>query len=90
MRKDVPPYTKAGREPLSYIGINSVGLRRREYSAAAINEIQEIYRIIFLKKYNVTKALDIIEAEFAPTVERDEIIHFISNSQRGIMKGFGI
>ncbi|HEY2581208.1 MAG TPA: acyl-ACP--UDP-N-acetylglucosamine O-acyltransferase [Mucilaginibacter sp.] len=90
VRKDVPPYTKAGREPLSYIGINSVGLRRREYTAATINEIQEIYRIIFLKKYNVTKALDIIGTEFAPTVERDEIINFISNSQRGIMKGFGI
>jgi len=90
VRKDVPPYTKAGREPLSYVGINSVGLRRRGYSAATINEIQEIYRIIFLKKYNVTKAMDIIEAEFAPTVERDEIINFISNSQRGIMKGFGI
>lgn len=90
VRKDVPPYTKAGREPLSYIGINSVGLRRRAHSAAIINQIQEIYRIIFLKKYNVTKALDIIEAEFAPTVERDEIINFVSNSQRGIMKGFGI
>ena len=90
VRKDVTPYTKAGREPLSYIGINSVGLRRSGYSASTINEIQEIYRIIFLKKYNVTKALDIIEAEFAPTVERDEIINFVSNSQRGIMKGFGI
>jgi len=90
VRKDVPPYTKAGREPLSYIGINSVGLRRKAYSAATMNEIQEIYRIIFLKKYNVTKALDIIGAEFAPTVERDEIINFVSNSQRGIMKGFGI
>jgi len=90
VRKDVPPYTKAGREPLSYIGINSVGLRRRAHSAATINEIQEIYRIIFLKKYNVTKALDIIGAEFAPTMERDEIINFVSKSQRGIMKGFGV
>jgi UDP-N-acetylglucosamine acyltransferase len=89
VRKDVTPYIKAGREPLSYVGINSVGLRRSGYSAATINEIQEIYRIIFLKKYNVTKALDIIKAEFAPTVERDEIINFVSNSQRGIMKGFG-
>jgi UDP-N-acetylglucosamine acyltransferase len=89
VRKDVPPFTKAGREPLSYIGINSVGLRRRGFSAETINEIQEIYRIIFLKKYNMTKALDIIEAEFNPTVERDEIINFVQNSQRGIMKGFG-
>lgn len=90
VRKDVPPYTKAGREPLSYIGVNSVGLRRREFAAATINEIQEIYRIIFLKKHNVTKALDIIETEFSPTVERNEIIHFIARSQRGIMKGFGV
>lgn len=90
VRKDVAPYTKAGREPLSYIGINSVGLRRSGYSANAINEIQEIYRIIFLKKYNVTKALNIIEAEFAPTRERNAIINFVSNSKRGIMKGFGI
>ena len=90
VRKDVPPYTKAGREPLSYVGINSVGLRRRQYSDAAINEIQEIYRIIFLKNYNVSKALDIVGANFAPTAERDEIIHFISNSNRGIMKGMGI
>jgi UDP-N-acetylglucosamine acyltransferase len=89
VRKDVPPYTKAGREPLSYVGINSVGLRRRGFSAASIAEIQEIYRIIFLKKYNVTKALDIIEAEFTPSEERDEIINFLQNSQRGIMKGFG-
>jgi UDP-N-acetylglucosamine acyltransferase len=62
VRKDVPPFTTAGREPLCYVGINSVGMRR-------INEIQEIYRIIFLKKYNVTKALHIIEAQFAPTIE---------------------
>jgi UDP-N-acetylglucosamine acyltransferase len=89
VRKDVPPYTKAGREPLSYVGINSVGLRRRGFSPEKINEIQEIYRIMFLKKYIVTKALDIIEAEFKPTEERDEIINFIENSQRGIMKGFG-
>jgi UDP-N-acetylglucosamine acyltransferase len=57
VRKDVPPFTKAGREPLSYVGINSVGLRRRGFSAATINEIQEIYRIIFLKKYNVPRPL---------------------------------
>src|SRR3569833_2780542 len=90
VRKDVPPYTKAGREPLSYVGINSVGLRRRGFSSEAIAEIQEIYRIIFLKKYNITKALDIIDTEFVPTVERDLIIDFVSGSQRGIMKGFGI
>lgn len=89
VRKDVPPYTKAGREPLSYVGINSVGLRRRGFSSEQINEIQDIYRTIFLKKLNISKALDIIETERQPTEIRDEILDFIRNSNRGVMKGFG-
>jgi len=89
VRKDVPPYTKAGREPLSYVGINSVGLRRRGFTSDQINEIQDIYRTIFLKKLNISKSLDIIETEREPTEIRDEIIDFIRNSNRGVMKGFG-
>jgi UDP-N-acetylglucosamine acyltransferase len=89
VRKDVPPYTKAGREPLSYVGINSVGLRRRGFTSEQINEIQDIYRTIFLKKLNISRALDIIETEREPTEIRDEIIDFIRNSNRGVMKGFG-
>jgi UDP-N-acetylglucosamine acyltransferase len=89
VRKDVPPYTKASREPLSYTGINSVGLRRRGFSNEKINEIQEIYRIIYLSGYNNTHALDIIELELPPSKERDEIINFIRNSDRGVMKGYG-
>lgn len=89
VRKDIPPYVKVAREPLSYAGINSVGLRRRGFSPEKINEIQEIYRILFVKNNNVTKALDIIQAEFKPTEERDEIVDFIRNSNRGVMKGFG-
>jgi UDP-N-acetylglucosamine acyltransferase len=89
VRKDVPPYVKAAREPLSYAGINSVGLRRRGFNEDKINEIQDIYRTLFVKNYNVSKALDIIEADFRPTEERDEILNFIQGSQRGIMKGFG-
>lgn len=89
VRKDVPPYTKAGREPLSYVGINSVGLRRRGFSSEQIYEIQDIYRTIFLKKFNISRALDIIETEREPTEIRDEILAFIRNSNRGVMKGFG-
>lgn len=86
--KDVPPYCKAARDPLAYSGINSIGLRRRGFSSEKIKEIQDIYRIIFVKKYNVTQALAYIEAEIPATPERDEIISFISNSKRGIMKGY--
>ncbi len=88
VRKDVPPYTKSAREPLSYVGINSIGLRRRGFSPEKIKEIQDIYRIIYLKGYNVSQALDVIEAEMPATSERDEILSFISRSSRGIMKGY--
>ncbi|GAB2701814.1 acyl-ACP--UDP-N-acetylglucosamine O-acyltransferase [Mucilaginibacter koreensis] len=89
VRKDVPPYIKAAREPLSYAGINSVGLRRRGFSDEKINEIQDIYRTLFVKNNNVTKAMNIIETDFKPTEVRDEILNFVQGSQRGIMKGFG-
>jgi UDP-N-acetylglucosamine acyltransferase len=88
VRKDVPPYSKAAKEPLSYVGINSVGLRRRGFSSAKIKEIQDIYRILYQKNYNTSQAIEIIEAEMEATPERDEIMLFIRNSQRGIMKGY--
>jgi UDP-N-acetylglucosamine acyltransferase len=88
VRKDVPPFTKAGKEPLSYVGINSIGLRRRGFSTEKIREIQNIYRILYQSNYNNTQALEKIEAEMEATPERDEIILFIRNSQRGIMKGY--
>ncbi len=88
VRKDVPPYVKAAREPLSYVGINSVGLRRRGFSPEKIREIQNIYRILYQKNYNTSQALAIIEAEMEATPERDEIIDFIKNSSRGVMKGY--
>ena len=88
VRKDVPPYVKAAREPLSYVGINSIGLRRRGFKSEKISEIQSIYRILYQKNYNTSQAAEIIEAEMEATPERDEILQFIKNSKRGIMKGY--
>ena len=88
VRKDVPPFVKAGREPLSYVGINSIGLRRRGFTTEKIREIQDIYRILYQKNYNNSQAVSIIEVEMQASAERDEILEFIKNSQRGIMKGY--
>ena len=88
VRKDIPPFVKAAREPISYVGINSVGLRRRGFDSKVIMQIQAIYRTLYQKKHNNTQAVNIMEAEMEATKERDEIILFIKNSQRGIMKGY--
>ena len=87
VRKDVPPFTKSGREPLSYAGINSVGLRRRNYSDEQINVIQEAYRYLYLKGLNTNAALAEIEEQLPNIPERNEILDFVKNSERGIMKG---
>jgi UDP-N-acetylglucosamine acyltransferase len=86
--KDVPPYIKAGRTPLSYAGVNSVGLKRRGFSLDRINQILDIYRIIYNKNLNTTQALNFIEEELPATDERDEIVTFIQDSGRGIIKRF--
>ncbi len=88
VRKDVPPYVKAARDPISYVGINSIGLRRRGFESEKIAEIQSIYRILFQKKLNVTQAVQMIETEMEATPERDEILQFLTDSSRGVMRGY--
>lgn len=86
--KDIPPFILAGRDPLSYTGINSVGLRRRNFTNEVIYEIQEIYRIIYQRNLNISDAVDFIEANLPASGERDEVILFIRNSKRGIIRGY--
>jgi UDP-N-acetylglucosamine acyltransferase len=88
VRKDVPPFIKAGREPLAYVGINSIGLRRRNFTNEKIREVQEIYRYIYQKGLNISQAVEIIEAEMPASTERDEVLLFIKDSKRGIIRGY--
>jgi UDP-N-acetylglucosamine acyltransferase len=86
--KDVPPYIKAARQPLSYAGVNSIGMKRRGFTVEKINHILEIYRVIYGKGLNISQAVEYLEEEFPATDERDEIVQFIRASQRGIIKRF--
>jgi len=86
IRKDVPPFIKAGRNPLAYVGVNSVGLQRRGFTLEKVNEILDVYRHLYTKGMNTTQALDFIEAKLPPSDERNEIIKFIRSSERGIIR----
>lgn len=88
VRKDIPPFVKAAREPLSYAGVNSIGLRRRGFTLEQINHIQDIYRILFVRGYNTRQAIKLVEATIHVSKERDRILSFIESADRGIMKGF--
>ena len=86
INKDIPPYVIAAREPIAYCGINSVGLDRRGFTPEQIHTIQEAYRLIYQGGMIVSQALDTIEATMPQTPERDAILHFIRNSERGIVR----
>lgn len=86
--KDIPPFIIAGREPVCYSGVNLIGLRRHGFSNEKINEIQEIYRIIYQAGYNFTDAIKKIEGEFEKTPEMELIVDFVKNSPRGIVRGY--
>jgi len=87
--KDVPPFVLAGREPFSYMGINVVGLRRRGYTPEKIEEIHEIYRMIYQRGMNRSQGIEAVEKVMQQSSERDMILAFIRNSQRGVIKGPG-
>jgi UDP-N-acetylglucosamine acyltransferase len=86
VRTDVPPYIKADRDPLSFMGLNSIGLTRRGFVKEKIDEIHNIYRAIYLSKMNITQALDYIVENFEQSDERDYILNFIRNSERGVIR----
>ncbi|HYG52538.1 MAG TPA: acyl-ACP--UDP-N-acetylglucosamine O-acyltransferase [Flavobacteriales bacterium] len=88
VRKNVPPFCKAAREPLSFIGVNTVGLRRRGFSETQINNIEDIYRVIYVQNSNISNALKIVDLELPKSEEKDLIVDFIKSSTKGIMRGF--
>ena len=84
--KDVPPYVLAGHRPLAFYNLNIVGLRRRGFSNDQIQQISDIYRVIYKSGLNVSDACDKVEAEFEETNEKRAIVDFIRSSKRGIIK----
>ncbi|MCA6363054.1 MAG: acyl-ACP--UDP-N-acetylglucosamine O-acyltransferase [Bacteroidetes bacterium] len=87
VRKNVPPFVKAAREPLAYVGVNSIGLSRRGFSRESILAIEDVYRTLYVKGLNVSNAVSVIEKEAPESAEKEQILTFIRNSKDGIIRG---
>jgi len=83
--QDVPPYILATGEPLQYAGINSVGLRRRDFSQNTRNNIKLAYKLIFKSNLNTKNALEAIKDKMEMTDEINNIIQFVKDSDRGLI-----
>ena len=86
VNKDIPPYVKAAREPISFVGLNAIGLHRNGFSRDEVQVISEIYRILYMSDLNVTNAIKLILTSLPESTYRDEIVSFVENSERGIIR----
>lgn len=86
VNKDIPPFVKAAREPISYVGLNSIGLHRNGFTDDQIRQISEIYRILYLSDLNVSRALDLIRSNIPDSPFKEEIVEFVSTSGRGVIR----
>ena len=87
VRKDIPPYVKAAREPLNFAGVNSVGLRRRGYSDIDIRTIEDVYRILYVQNNNVSKGIKAIKETMPESPLRNQILDFVTSSEKGVIRG---
>ena len=85
--KDVPPFVLAGREPIAFCGLNSVGLRRHGFDNDKIEYIHSIYRVLYQSDLNMSQGIDRILETIPQSPERDMIVEFVKSSPRGVIKG---
>ncbi len=87
VRKDVPPYIRAAREPLSFAGVNSIGLRRRGMEDKTVKSIEDLYRLLFVLNNSVSRGVKQVEKELESSEIVTQVIDFIEKSEKGIIKG---
>ncbi|MBK6951960.1 MAG: acyl-ACP--UDP-N-acetylglucosamine O-acyltransferase [Crocinitomicaceae bacterium] len=87
VRKDVPPFVRVAREPLTFAGVNAIGLRRRGTSDETVKIIEDIYRNLFILNNSIPSGVAVIEKEIPDCEEKRKVLDFIKKSERGIIKG---
>ena len=87
VRKNIPPFVKVARDPLTYAGVNSVGLRRNGYEDDKVKAIEDIYRVLYIKNSNLTKGISDVNTNLSKNPYSKEILNFIETSENGVIKG---
>ncbi|MFQ5335130.1 MAG: acyl-ACP--UDP-N-acetylglucosamine O-acyltransferase [Flavobacteriales bacterium] len=87
VRKNIPPYIKAAREPLGYAGVNAIGLKRRGFSKEDIRKIEDIYRLLFVHNTNIGQGVESVKGKIEVSIYKTQILNFISESENGIIRG---
>jgi UDP-N-acetylglucosamine acyltransferase len=84
--KDVPPFFLVEGNPCEPYGLNSVGLRRAEFTGEERNEIKRFYKLLYNPKLNVSQAIEAMKEEVKTNPGREIIAFLEAPSQRGVLK----
>jgi UDP-N-acetylglucosamine acyltransferase len=84
--QDVPPFMIADGNPAEIRGVNLVGLERKGFPPENIKLIKDAFRLIYRSKYNTAQAIEAIRKELPPNEAVEQIVQFIEQSQRGIIR----
>lgn len=87
IRKNIPPFVRAAREPLTFAGINAIGMRRRGLTDDEIKTVEDVYRLLYVQNNSIRKGVEMIQEEIKDCEIKTHILDFIKASDKGIMKG---
>lgn len=86
--QDVPPFIIVRNDTMRFAGINKIGLSRRGFTPERIGEIHDACRILFQSGLNYMSGCEEVEKQVPQSKERDELVKFIRESKRGIIKPY--
>jgi UDP-N-acetylglucosamine acyltransferase len=83
---DIPPFCMAHGDRAELSGLNTVGLTRHGFSDDQLRRVKEAYKVLFRSKLPLNEAIGKLKAEFGGHSEIDQMLDFITGSQRGITR----
>ncbi len=86
VQKDIPPFVTVGGHPAKSRGINAEGLKRRDFPLETISAIKRAYRKLFMSGLRLEDALSLVSEEMADIAEANQLVEFISSSQRSVIR----
>jgi len=84
--QDICPFALAGGYPLKITGLNRIGLQRRGFPRETLDILQQAFKILFSSNLNTSQALVRIKSEVEMIPEIKELVSFVENSHRGLVK----
>ncbi len=86
IRRDVPPWVMVAGDPARPHGTNSEGLRRAGFDSAGQQRLRAAYRTLYRQGLRLNEALDVLEADADHDAAIADLIRFVRDSSRGIVR----